>query len=211
MKNGKVRHYSSKRAYEDSLKGMFANRDTKKNHSRKIQKVKNKSKKRIKHRGGVGKVSSTRKKFCDTCKREGQSFEEGKCKVCVKAFKEYKQPQATPEIREELRDLQRSYVSPFTEEELISIQNLMDKINDTEYTNYRDLEEHMDKINDIMKGYGVEGLSEERGGERVDLMYVNMGDTYAKTVIFDYDEGLARIGDWGSYVEELPDDEEEEY
>jgi hypothetical protein len=57
MKNGKIRHYSSKRAYKDSLKGMFAKDYQKKDLSRKIQKAKNnssyrknKSMKRISHK-----------------------------------------------------------------------------------------------------------------------------------------------------------------
>ncbi len=42
-KSGKVRQYQSKRAYEDSMKGLFAKDYQKKDHSRKIRKAKNKS------------------------------------------------------------------------------------------------------------------------------------------------------------------------
>jgi hypothetical protein len=47
-KSGKVRHFGNKRAYEDSLKGMFAKDYQKKDHSKKLQKVKpKKAKKQI--------------------------------------------------------------------------------------------------------------------------------------------------------------------
>ena len=89
MQNGKIRHYSSKNAYEDSMKGMFANQYQKKNHSKKINK--SQSRKRIKHRG-IGKVSSTRKKLCSKCKRENLPMNKGVCKECAEAFATYKQP-----------------------------------------------------------------------------------------------------------------------
>ena len=97
-KNGKIRHYQSKRAYEDSLKGMFAKDYLKKNHSKKIAKAKTKSNRQMKHRG-VGKVSSTKKKLCDTCRGEGLSLTEGKCKVCAKEFKTFKQPNIQDQAR----------------------------------------------------------------------------------------------------------------
>jgi hypothetical protein len=130
MKNGKIRHYRSKNAYERSLKAMFANQNT--NHSVKRKIAKSKTSKRIKHKG-VGKVSSVKKKFCDTCKREGQSFEEGKCKICVEAFKEYKQPQATPEqILQKNIDRIGNRINfnwiNYVEEEWDSIRSLLDTI-----------------------------------------------------------------------------------
>ena len=87
-KSGKVRHYRSRQAYLDSVKGMFAQNYQKKNHSKQITKIK--SKNRLQHRGGVGKVSSTKKKICETCKRKGVKLHEGKCAICRQEFKKYK-------------------------------------------------------------------------------------------------------------------------
>ncbi len=87
--SGKVRHYQSRGHYERSLKGMFANGYQKKNHSKKIAKIK--AKKRITHRG-IGKVSSG-KKFCETCKAEGKDLTKGRCKVCAEEFASFKQPE----------------------------------------------------------------------------------------------------------------------
>ena len=84
MQNGKIRHYSNKQAYLNSVKGMFANGYQKKNHSKKLRR----NRKRLKHRG-IGKVSSTRKKTCEKCKRENIPLTKGVCKECAQAFKEY--------------------------------------------------------------------------------------------------------------------------
>jgi hypothetical protein len=90
MNNGKIRHYSNKQAYLNSVRGMFANQYQKKNHTNKIQKAKNK--RQMKHKG-VGRVSSGKKKLCETCKREGKDLTKGKCKVCVEEFASFKQPE----------------------------------------------------------------------------------------------------------------------
>ena len=89
MQNGKIRHYSSKNAYERSLRGMFANGYQKKNHSRKIRKTK--PKKRMQHHG-VKKVSS-KGEYCKYCKKK-KHLTEGSCKDCAEAFASYKQPEA---------------------------------------------------------------------------------------------------------------------
>ena len=91
MKNGKVRHYSNKQAYLNSVKGMFANLNSDSSIRKKTIKAKSKSKRRMQHRGGVGKISSVKKKTCEKCKRE-KTLNKGICKECEKAFKEYKQP-----------------------------------------------------------------------------------------------------------------------
>jgi molybdenum cofactor biosynthesis enzyme MoaA len=121
MNNGKIKKFRNKTAYENWKKGMFANMNSHRSSQRKVAKAKNKSqsKKRIKHKG-VGKVSSVKKKFCDTCKREGQSFEEGKCKICVEAFKEYKQPEKPKRTRsdivgDKINDNWRSFVEEYWE------------------------------------------------------------------------------------------------
>jgi hypothetical protein len=99
MKNGRIRQYQSKRAYQDSLKGMFAKNYQKKNHPNKIMRNR---KRKIKHKGGVGKISSVRKKECEKCKREGLPMDEGVCKECAEAFASFEQPEL-PEKQKDLR------------------------------------------------------------------------------------------------------------
>jgi hypothetical protein len=89
MKNGKIRHYSNKQAYLNSIKGMFANQYQKKNHSRKIQKAKakNKSRKRMQHRGV--KSVKTGEAFCKDCKRKTKPLSKGRCNFCKTETKKF--------------------------------------------------------------------------------------------------------------------------
>ena len=53
-------------------------------------------------------------------------------------------------------------------------------------------------INDVVGGCGVEGLGPPRGGDyATPYEYVNMGDTYATTLIYKRDTDTLSIGDWG--------------
>ena len=114
--SGKWIQFRNKGAYENWKKGMFAHLNPNHSIGRKVRKAQ--SKRRIKHRG-IGKVSSG-KKHCLTCKRTGLSIKEGKCKECTEAFATYKQPKEQ-KLSEDLKYLGRSYVTPFTNEELFQI------------------------------------------------------------------------------------------
>lgn len=56
----------------------------------------------------------------------------------------------------------------------------------------------------VLEGCGVEAI---RGREvdayhgDVQAVYVNMGDTYATTILFDHETGRLRITSWGDWVE----------
>jgi hypothetical protein len=208
MKNGKIRHYSSKNAYERSLKAMFANQNTNNSVKRKVSKSKFKSSKRMKH-AGVGKVSSVKKKRCNYCRKENLPLDKDKCKDCEKLLAEYKQPEEH-KLREELKDLMVAYEPEYDNEDLFAIQTLIDEINEeaVAYVTDIDLVDKMQEINDIMGGHGIEGISEQIGDHSLNLIYVNMGDTYDPTVIYNINEGMATVGNWGSYVEELGNEEE---
>ena len=52
-------------------------------------------------------------------------------------------------------------------------------------------------INEVLDGYGVEYH------EGFNFEYVNMGDTYTLTVIYDWDKKEYFLTSWGDYVEEL--------
>lgn len=68
----------------------------------------------------------------------------------------------------------------------------------------------MHAINELVGGYGVEGIGPGRSGDYAPpYEYVNMGDTYATTLIYDRDKDRLFIGDWGTIVEEEGEDWEE--
>lgn len=61
----------------------------------------------------------------------------------------------------------------------------------------------MHAINEILGGFGVEGLGGSH--DRAPLYeYVNMGDTYATTLLYDNDKDRLFISSWGDVVESDP-------
>jgi hypothetical protein len=67
-----------------------------------------------------------------------------------------------------------------------------------------DPEERMDKINEVINGYGVEAIrgdSNNRYFMDTVGLYVNMGDTYALTVVYDTQKNGFYITTWGDWVE----------
>lgn len=60
-------------------------------------------------------------------------------------------------------------------------------------------------INDLVGGYGVEGLGPGRSGDYAPpFEYVNMGDTYATTLVYRRKTDTLSIGNWGDIVEAHP-------
>jgi hypothetical protein len=108
---------------------MFANQYQKKNHSKKIAKAK--AKNRLKHKG-VGRVSSGKKKLCDTCKGEGKMLTDGRCKVCIKEFASFEQPKLEDQKRiDALRRIGDE--TGMSEAEIIEIEERYDfKVEDVE-------------------------------------------------------------------------------
>ncbi len=61
--------------------------------------------------------------------------------------------------------------------------------------------------NEVLGGYGIEAIR----GSWVDRYYgdtrylfVNMGETYAETVIYDTERGVFSLASWGDVVEHAP-------
>jgi hypothetical protein len=70
--------------------------------------------------------------------------------------------------------------------------------------NRHGVEAALDAANQIIGGYGVEVIwgNRVRGYGWPDLEYVNMGDTYASTIIYDHVTNRFLWGaNWGSIVE----------
>ena len=61
----------------------------------------------------------------------------------------------------------------------------------------------LDEINDLIGGNGVEliGTAEDDQHGFYGLEYVNMGDTYRPTILYNHKTGNWTCGDWGSIVE----------
>jgi len=58
----------------------------------------------------------------------------------------------------------------------------------------------MAALNVVLAGYGVEGITPE-GEDSCRATYVNQGDTYALTVVYDIEEGEFIATDWGTWME----------
>lgn len=70
--------------------------------------------------------------------------------------------------------------------------------------NQEDLDtyEQLEKINDIIEGYGVESAGECDMRLGPPLQWVNMGDTYTPTICLF--KGHFRVSDYGTIVERNP-------
>ena len=55
--------------------------------------------------------------------------------------------------------------------------------------------------NGILDGFGVETVALDREAEPL-CDYVNLGDTYTVTLLYDHYEGLFLLASWGDIVEE---------
>lgn len=61
-------------------------------------------------------------------------------------------------------------------------------------------------INEILGTHGVEGLGPPRSGDYAPpYEYLNAGDTYAGTLIYDRDGDRLFVGSWGDIVEKHPE------
>lgn len=60
----------------------------------------------------------------------------------------------------------------------------------------------MKAINEILDGYGVEAIWGKDSFTQPVATYVNMGDTYDATVVYDYEKRSYQVTSWGDWVEE---------
>ena len=59
--------------------------------------------------------------------------------------------------------------------------------------------EMMEEANELLYGHGVEYIRSRNG--KVDVYYVNRGDTYSTTLLLDIGQDRVKIGSWGDIVE----------
>jgi len=67
----------------------------------------------------------------------------------------------------------------------------------------------LEACNEVLQGFGVEYIAHCNDGYDFDslygLSYVNLGDTYKATVIYNHLKEKFTIGCWGDIVEEITD------
>jgi hypothetical protein len=95
------------------------------------------------------------------------------------------------------------------------LRDLLDGVNKTrEYESVRAWESqcyhkpsYIERVlcaaNEIISGYGVECLVDSDGQARWE--YINMGDTYAATLLYNRETGQFTVGTWGDIVERAPE------
>lgn len=60
----------------------------------------------------------------------------------------------------------------------------------------------MNALDEIMVGFGVEAIrSGPSSDDKIIATYVNMGDTYNTTIVYNYDTDQFEITSWGDWVE----------
>jgi hypothetical protein len=64
----------------------------------------------------------------------------------------------------------------------------------------------LDYADELLGGHGIEYIASEQDTmrSREGIEYVNMGDTYDTTLIYDYKTGRFYVGAWGDWVERYP-------
>lgn len=73
------------------------------------------------------------------------------------------------------------------------------------YNDHEPLTLALEALNELLEGFGVEYIRHEDDGyavgDQYGIEYVNQGDTYAATIMYDHARNCWRVGDWGSIVE----------
>lgn len=93
------------------------------------------------------------------------------------------------------KHLQNTAKFGLTDTETRSIMKEVKKINRSGAT-MSDVNKGMNKINGLLKGSGVEEI--HIGSKN--LSYVNMGDTYDTTIVYDFESGEASVGAIGTHL-----------
>lgn len=65
----------------------------------------------------------------------------------------------------------------------------------------------MERADELIGGHGVEYIRHKKDTMRTvyGLDYVNMGDAYTTTLLFDHATESFKVGPWGNIVETAPD------
>lgn len=69
-----------------------------------------------------------------------------------------------------------------------------------------DVDKRLERINEILGGHGIEPIRHESAWvsqyyQDIIALYVNMGDTYSDTIVYDTEQGRFYNCSWGSWFE----------
>lgn len=56
-------------------------------------------------------------------------------------------------------------------------------------------------LNDILDGHGVEAIRSPNDSDKIIAEYINMGDTYDGTIVFDHETNTYILSSWGDWYE----------
>lgn len=101
---------------------------------------------------------------------------------------------AFPGKGNELRDLLRGRKK--TTSYFSVIQLCTDSYNPPNY-----FDRLMCALNEILEGFGVEPIWGKDSEMEPIAEYINMGDTYNTTILYDYDKGTFQVTSWGDWFE----------
>lgn len=103
-------------------------------------------------------------------------------------------------LNERTQDIARTF--HISTKDVTEIRRIIDKAH---YSNARNkiriVDDALERVSDIVGGYGVEALFDEDNPKDAVLIYVNMGDTYRDTVCYHCGQDVFYIGSWGDFVE----------
>ena len=90
------------------------------------------------------------------------------------------------------------------ENDISQLRRLANKFNRSNFSG-RDASNAMEQANDMLEGYGVESISIGDWSDRywggTVALYVNMGDTYVPTLIYDVKKQKFIVASWGDWYE----------
>lgn len=87
----------------------------------------------------------------------------------------------------------------------VSAEQIRDAIVRANAHDLRSVDRALDRVNTILKGFGVEAIEAERVFDpyyqHIALLYVNLGETYQPTIYFNTVSSTFNVGSWGDWVE----------
>ena len=104
-------------------------------------------------------------------------------------------------VKTHLKSIMGNSYSPVTE---IQVLNFIKTIKREDFVEGREHKSfsttrYMEELNKLIKSYGVESLYPDWP----EWFYLNFGDTYDTTFLYNYKTDTLYIGDWGSLVEKF--------
>lgn len=107
------------------------------------------------------------------------------------------------ELNETYKDM---IVETFVDTDKNDMESWLEKFNDEKYPHDSNPSAKLQLANELFGGYGVEALRDENVWidnywQNTIALYVNMGDTYTRTIVYDVYEDKFIVTSWGDWCE----------